>query len=379
MKRILYDGWPLVYQPNHPAAIHLLTLLACHPVNFSGMVALPGPSFYALPASLDQLSIGEADRWEEIVPEKPTRLIWEQQILPGLARKSGSNLVHYTSGGAALFGNTPALLSPADFWDDKFFLRHADEGLNLAARLRLAMAHGGLSRDTTTLWPADLPLPQTNLRFLSLPPVVHPLFLAKGSTGYSREQDDLGLDDPQNCVVYLGSLATQDLRFMLNAWRWAAGSLGEVYRLVVVGRHSETRRQLDTLVREYHLEESVLGLPPVSLPDLAAIIHLCRAVFHPGRISPWGGPSRLALASGKPLIGLETRLLSAMVGPAGYLIPGKADDEQTCRELGAALISVCIEDALAEHLSNSALQRTMGWDDVNYTQALAEVYNKLVD
>ena len=38
---VLYDGWPLVFAPNNPAALHLLAVLAQHPPGFAAHLALP--------------------------------------------------------------------------------------------------------------------------------------------------------------------------------------------------------------------------------------------------------------------------------------------------------------------------------------------------
>ena len=38
--RVLYDGWTLVRQPNHPAALHLLALLENLPADVQANLAL---------------------------------------------------------------------------------------------------------------------------------------------------------------------------------------------------------------------------------------------------------------------------------------------------------------------------------------------------
>jgi len=42
MLPILYDGWSLLYEPNAPAALHLLALLASLPSEVEAHLALPG-------------------------------------------------------------------------------------------------------------------------------------------------------------------------------------------------------------------------------------------------------------------------------------------------------------------------------------------------
>lgn len=377
--RILYDGWPLAYQPNHPAAIHLLTLLENHPAEFSAMVALPEPSFHILPGNIEQYP-GEASHKKDEFPRKSvSRLVWEQNVLPGVARKVGASLVHFTSGGAALLGKTHSLLSPADFWDDDFYLESGDEWLKLSQRLRNSLAFGGLARNTTVLWPQDLPAPEKAFQLVCLPPVL-PSSFTIGNKALNEQEVDAGtiLQDLENFHVYLGPSSMKDLRFLLNTWRWAAGSLGDGYQLVILGADHEACQRVKKLVDEFHLEDSVKWLSAVSMPLLARIFHACRALVHPARIAPWGGALRLALASGKPLVCWETHLTDALAGPAGFLISKRDDEIQTVRDLGAALISVSVDDQLAESLSQSTLDRVKAWDAVAFSQALSMLYAGLI-
>ncbi len=90
----------------------------------------------------------------------------------------------------------------------------------------------------------------------------------------------------------------------------------------------------------------MLILPPLIPPEIPALYRRASALFHPAPVTPWGGPVRHALASGAPVVALETGLSSAMVGPAAYLVPGEDD-----RAMGAALITVIVEDEVREQLS----------------------------
>ena len=77
------------------------------------------------------------------------------------------------------------------------------------------------------------------------------------------------------------------------------------------------------------------------------------------------------MACGKPLVASETALTGAIVGPAAYLAPpGDA------RSLGAALVTVIVEEQVAENLSAAASQRSANWRAVEFREQLERIYRK---
>jgi glycosyltransferase involved in cell wall biosynthesis len=76
------------------------------------------------------------------------------------------------------------------------------------------------------------------------------------------------------------------------------------------------------------------------------------ALFHPLEDPPWGGPVRLALAYGKPVVSFESEVIGALVGPAAYLV--KAGDT---RAMGAALVTILVEEEVSQRLAQAARQR----------------------
>jgi glycosyltransferase involved in cell wall biosynthesis len=163
---------------------------------------------------------------------------------------------------------------------------------------------------------------------------------------------------------------------MLDAWSWAAGSIGEYYPLLVAGLDGPARRELDGLLVKATLPRTVRGLPVLPLHALAALYRGCHVLFHPSRISPWGNPLRMAQACAKPVVCLETPLADALVGPAGYLIPA-GDADQIGRAFGAALITVVVEEELAASLSQAARERAAAWSSRGFTHSLGDAYQAL--
>ena len=120
--------------------------------------------------------------------------------------------------------------------------------------------------------------------------------------------------------------------------------------------------------------ETVRILPPSSLRALKALYQGCSALFHPAAPSPWGGPLRLTLSNARPVVALETTWSDAIVGPAAYLVPPREDGRLDARALGAALVTVIVEESLGEELSEAAEQRAAAWNGEHFPQALGSAY-----
>lgn len=376
---VLFDGWPLVYAPNSPSALHLLALLAYQPENSAARVALPGEPAFPLPGGIEV-------KITPVANHSKARLRWEQRTLIQIGQEEGASLLHLTTGFPALFSKQPCLLSPAGFQQAS---RAGKEPAGshppgprrgLAERLRLAMAQGGQSRLAGVIWPDDLPAPSLDARLFSLPPIVHPAFLSPanrvGDFG-SYELTTAGLGLPDGYVLYCGPHHPFALRQVLNAWSWAAGAIGDSTPLLLVGLSPEEQQDTADLLKEYNLEETVLSLPPLPPESLAFVMQNCAVLFQPGDLSPWGGSIRLALAAGKPVVAVESPATDVLLGPAAYLVPADKDGGFDSRSLGAALITVVVEESVAESLSSAARQRSANWQPEVFRRRLGEVYRQI--
>jgi glycosyltransferase involved in cell wall biosynthesis len=379
-KIVLYDGWDLVYRPNSPAAIHLLTLLAAHPAEFGARVALPGESFHPLPP--------KAHIEISATPDTASaRLRWEQRFLPDLARKSSAGLIHLVSGAPALFGGTPSLISPAATSIGSNRLSRERQRSGFLDHLGLAVRAGGMARALALLWPGDLPAPEWTSPIHNLPPVVHPAF--KPSADENDEYEDrhvqVGLDAqkifelPETYVLFHGSTARRDLLRLVDAWSWAGGAIGENYPLVIVGLDQAAERNLAAFLDGNPLGKRIIKLPLLPLDALAGVYRGCCVFFHPSPHPAWGDPLRFAMACGKPVVSLEFASTDALVGPAGYLIPSGGSRAARNRALGAAVITLVVEEEIAEKLELAAQERAAKWDMRNFSQALGEVYRRFLE
>jgi len=362
---ILYDGWAIAHQPNHPAAIHLLTLLHYHPADLPASIALPALSLHPIPESISSY----------LIPTKADlrgRLDWEQRILPNLSKQVNAACLHLTSPYPPLFGSAQVLVSPCEYLGD-LSLRALPTERGLTAHLRTALGQGGLSRARAILWPDDLPDPGLPAPKVPLPPVVHPAFLDK-KLDRQLYQNELvqALDLPDTYILYQGPGDRNALEELLAAWSWAAGPLGDNYPLLILGLNPQEQALCTQLATTRDLQSTIHTLPALSIEALAALYHNCSAVFHPTLYSAWSGAARAALICEKPLVALETPALSALVGPAAYLVPLK--QATSSRALGAALITVVVEESVGEELAQAARKLTSRWSGEQFGKQLAQIY-----
>lgn len=349
---ILYDGWSLIHKPYSPEAMHLLALLAHLPPQVQPVVALPAPPPTWMPAVATHVHLLKGSSFDQ--------LKWEQSILPHLVDELGARLLHLTSATPPLWGQPKSVVSPAGF--------PGEPPAVLTDRLREALAQGGLARVRALFWPQDLPIPIASTPIVKLPPLVHPGF------NNTTAEEGSGPDLPETYVLYHGPTDLHSLQRLLAAWSWAAGPVGEYYPLLLLGLDGEARDRLSALLSESALRETVRPLPEVSPVEIPQLYQRCTALFHPAPASPWGDPLRHALACGRTVVALESSLASAMAGPAAYLVP--ENDE---RGLGAALITVIVEEEVHLQLSNAASQVVAGWQMADFGQQLYEAYRRVLE
>lgn len=365
--RVLYDGWPLARQPDGPAALHLLTMLELHPPGVQALLALPAPTIHPLPEAAALLHQTVAD-------SAASRLRWEQKTLPELAVENCAVLLHQTSGSPPLWSKVPCLVSPTAFSEHSLFEDTRSSKLSWIERLRQAAGWGGLAGKAPVLWPEDLPLPRQQVATTLLPGIVHPLF-QPGQAGAAGAQERFrlltGEDLPETYILYHGPAGETDLERLFSAWSWAEGPIGDYYPLILAG---EAGRPGYGLPGKPGLASSARVLPELPVAALAALYQGSSLLFHPAEVTAWGDPVRMALACGKPVVALDSPRCAALVGPAAYLAP----DDASGRALGAALLTVVVEESLSASLGEAALQRAAKLDGRLYTAALESTYRGMI-
>ena len=340
-----------------PAAGHVLSLLTYQPDEAEVTLALPAEPPAWLVGKFNLLVQSALNSIRQ-------RIHWEQRSLPTLAKDIRADLVHMSSATPPLFGSVPNLLSPADSGEA---LHHP----GFYSRLRQALSAGGMARLAGLVWPSDLPTPTRDTPVFRVAPAL-PFDRFVETPADRQEFDRLSL--PESFILYHGPCHPAALRTLLESFGWVAGPVGENYPLLILGMDEVGREYLPELLAAYGLEGCVRALPVISPYSVFQLYQNCSAVFHPAEITPWGNPLRNAIACGKPVVAGETSLSDALVGPAGYLV---ALDHP--RELGAALLTVIVEEEVAGQLSAAALRRAAGWQTEVFCRELGEAYRILCD
>ncbi len=335
--RILYDGWPLAHAPLSPAAMHLRELLAAAPAEVEALLALPAAISESLPPGVQSVHASARERGD-----------WEQNRLQALAAEHGAAAVHTTARAASLLGKLTTFVSPAEYAD-------AASG---RSRMAAAQAHGGLAR-ARLLWPSDLPAPAHSGALATLPPIA------------ARTAGSLPAGTPEEYLLYHGSGQPHALLPLLKAWTWAAGSIGQLYPLVIAGLDGPQTQWLQAQLPVFDLEEFVQPIQ-ASPAELQGLLQHCTAFIHPEEPPAWGSSLRLALAHGKAVVALQEPLTEAMAGSAAYLVPSG-----DTRSLGAAMITVVVEEGVRTALEQQAVQKSASWNAGAFEAALKTVYSQM--
>jgi hypothetical protein len=282
-----------------------------------------------------------------------------------MAASRGAQLLHLTTATPALFSSLPVVLSPAEFPTSK--------PKGFSSRLREALAGGGLTRLGGLLWPVELESqpPQGNAAPLfHLPAEPYPDFGSGEAPGTAQLA---ALDLPETYILYHGPCDEAALQRLLAAWSWASGPIGEYYPLLLLGIDDKAHQRLPSLAGEYGCQDTLRPLPLLPPGAIPVLVRGCSAVFHPAPLAAWGAAARLALPYGKPLVAAETPRSVALAGPAAYLAP-----EGDSRALGAALLTVIVEEQVALALSEAGLRRAAGWDRRSFGEALFAAYQAVL-
>ena len=176
---------------------------------------------------------------------------------------------------------------------------------------------------------------------------------------------------PEEYILYNGPSDPESLQRALRSWSWAAGPVGEMFPLVLVGLTNEAEGLVNSLAAELKIDQSVSVPANIQPSMLAGLYRQATAIFHPADAPVWAGALRLALGFGKAYVGIDTGTVAAMAGPAAILV-----EERDTRRLGASLIGVVVKEELRRQLETAAVERSRSWNRAGFGRALYEIYLK---
>ena len=380
MLTVLLDGWALAYELSSPAAVHVQEIIHALQSEARLILALPAESPFPLSGEVAQILRSTAKIGRG-------RLAWEQDILDRLGRRAGADLLHLVGSSRSLIGVLPVVLSPAGWgmsaWMDgmhapgkkAYATRPAnrEHPAGIVLRLRQALFQGGLPR-TRVCWPADL-LPVAGLNTQSLAPVIHPFF-SSSRDGLSGGEET---EPPETFILYHGPDTLPVLRRVVETWRWAADTIGESHPLLLTGLSQSGKQVFAQLAAQAGIRrETFHVLEYLPFKELASCYRRCAAFFYPLSPSPWGDPLRMALACGGPVVAVDGPWSDALVGPSAYLVSASGQEHEICRSLAGALITVVVEEQLAQELVSAARLRATAWRIEDYRRQLLKMYQQVI-
>jgi hypothetical protein len=217
---------------------------------------------------------------------------------------------------------------------------------SLGSRLESALRRASLGGAAGVLLADDLPR-RTDLRRLQrVPPLVSKAFHASGPGDSPSQGDDYVLAWVEGEV---------GLKRVLAAWSWVDASLGDSVRLMLLCPTANSAEAARREAEGLGIGESVVCVGFDEEPDVAGIYRRARVLVQAGDVST---PQvfRWALASGVPLAAESSAAAAAVAGTAAYLVP--ASDT---RALGAAVLTLLVEDSVAGALRERGLERAAAY------------------
>jgi len=283
-------------------------------------------------------------------PVRPIRRGWErlqydQIALPRAAAEVGAQVLLILGEQVPLRARMPIAAVPP-------ILPQPPTGVGFEM-LRRAAGGAGLRGASSVLMAADLARETDPKRLYT--PFVSPAFL----------RPEVKSAGPERLRVLCYDSDPIDIRRALAAWTWVDGSLGDTYPLQFLSWDPQLDELISATAAEFGVAESVVAGPPSG--NLSQVFREA-AAFLSVRPLAWGQPFRWALASGTPVAAFESLAASSIVGDAGYLVP----DGDT-RALGAACLSLLVQEELAESLRGKGQRRAAAYSDRPPTELITEL------
>jgi hypothetical protein len=333
--RIALQASRLALPPSDPRHAEIVGLLELFASSAEDVVALvPESAVQHRPRGLNYVSVG-------IGRSRTATLGFELRRAARLAKELEADVLYCLHPSAPWTSSVPFVIEETGRWLPE---------LDGRGRLAEALSRAGANGASAVVIADDLPSADSSSARRA-PPAVSAAFRAGGDAA----PIDAGRWGLEAGYVVAWACGLQALRRLLAAWTWVDGSIGDSVALALLcGQASvgdEARRQ----VKELELEDSVQPLAVETASDLALLFRGARAY-----LGVESGPTpqalRWALASGAPIAAEATRESEAVTGDAAYLVP-VADT----RALGAAALTILVEEDVAEGLRSRGLKRAQAY------------------
>lgn len=176
---------------------------------------------------------------------------------------------------------------------------------------------------------------------------------------------------PDFYVLYLGGFTLhKNVATLLHAYTYVAQAMGEDYPLVLAGTKPEPGARVpdyEAYIARTGLEPYVRWIGYVAEEDKPAVYRGALCFAFPSRYEGFGLPPLEAMACGVPVVTTNASSLPEVVGEAAFAVD--PDDE---RQMAGSIISVLVQEGLAEELKQKGLQQAsrFSWQETATETAL---------
>jgi hypothetical protein len=295
-----------------------------------------------------------ADPVSHVVSTPRRRLsspVFDQLRFPNTAKQLGADLL--------LCVDVPAPISapaPVVVWYGDGEIQASGDGFE--RRLQRALAVAGMRGAAAVLYAADTPVDAAGPRWASVPPCVPPDVVA-GQEGTAPRPSGL-----PEAYVLAACEPPSALPLLLTAWTWVESSLGDLFALLLACPDAITRDASQRAADARGLGETVRAVV-LNDAEWPAAFRQGAALLHAGERAN-AAALRWALAAGLPAAALSTTVSESILGPAGYLAT-----RNDARALGAACLTLLVEEGVADDLRQRGLERAQSYQPANAVPAWA--------
>ena len=339
--QVAVDGSPLVEQPNSPISLHLIEWLTVLHGGGAGVTLLhPRGELPPIPTEINTHSIALKEGvW--------SRMRFEQRDLPRAAGELEADLL--------LVGEDRApLASPCPIATVSSFGRTL-RSKGLTDKLAFAAGSAGSRGAVAKLVPGDV---RSQSGHTTYAPFVTQTF----------KETSVEIGDE---YVLCYGFSRKDISLILSAWTWVEGSMGDTVPLTFLGADATLSTEIHSMASELDIEASVRTQSEVTYDDLPKLYEGAAAYLGTD-FEADGQALRWALASGTPVVGLKTPEFESVLGGAAYLVP-----PGDSRGLGAACLTVLIQERVSEPLREKGLQRAKEYLDDRVQVPLVELLTEI--
>ena len=286
--------------------------------------------------------------------------VWFEQVtFPRVCRQLGVDLAHVPYLAPPLSPTVPTVVTIHDLIP----MVLPEYRGSLLVRLYTSLAAGAASRARLILTDscasqrdilARLKVPSSRVRvvYLAPAPYYRPV-TDPDELGAVRRKYDL----PENFVLWLSGFdVRKNARALLHAYTWVITALEDDISLVMAGRLPAKDTPLfpdpRRIAAEVNVSHAVRFPGHIDEVDKPALYSAATVFVYPSRYEGFGLPILEAMACGTPVVTSNAASLPELAGSAAYQV-----EPHDTRQLGAAIISICIDETLRREMSENGLRQ----------------------